>query len=289
MELPIEEMTEPADDVSIVLTTYNREKVLPRTIESILAQSYPHFELLICDDGSTDGTRGICEGYAAREARVRYIRSPGNLGMPANLNHGIRLCKHELIANLHDGDIYAPTLIEKWRGALLRYPTAGFVFNRYVHLSPDEKTEATTWAYPELTSGRDFLERFVFPDRDVEFPVWGTVMARRSVYLEMNLFDGRYSFWADIDMWCRIAERYDIAHVPEPLIRLPSRAALPHFFNERMFTAHAMFFRIHWKARTRHYRGRPWQLAAALSAMCWNFVTIRTVKLARRIKRQYLS
>jgi len=281
-------MTDPADAVSIVLVTYNREKALPRTIESILAQSYPHFELLICDDASTDGTGDVCERYAATDARVRYIRNPRNLGMPANLNRGIRLCKHELIATLHDGDIYAATLIEKWRAALLRYPSAGFVFNRYIHLSPDEKTEATTWGYPEFISGSDFLERIVFPDRDVEFPVWGTVMARRSVYLEMNLFDERFGFWADIDMWCRIAERYDIAHVPEPLIRLPSRAALPHLFHERMFTAHAMFFRIHWKARTRHYSGRPWQLASSLSFMCWNFVSIRTVKLARRIKKRYL-
>ncbi len=274
-----------SDDVSIVLVTYNRERFLPRTIDSILAQSYPHFELLICDDASTDGTHRVCEEYATRDLRIRYIRNPTRLSMPGNLNNGIRLARRELIATLHDGDIYAPTLIEKWRAALLRFPSAGFVFNQYVHLSPDGKTGGITSRFPEFISGTAFLERIVFRDREVEFVVWGTVMARRSVYLEMGLFDGRFSFWSDMDMWCRIAERYDVAHVPEPLIRLPNRAAMPHLFSERMLTAHEMMFRIHWNARIRHYRGRPWQLAAALASMSVMFVSSRAVKLGRRIGR----
>ena len=209
--------------------------------------------------------------------------------MPGNLNNGIQAARRELIATLHDGDIYAPTLIEKWRAALLRFPSAGFVFNQYAHLSQDEKSEATTSAFPEFISGSDFLEQIVFKDHDVEFVVWGTVMARRSVYLEMGLFDDRFSFWSDLDMWCRIAERYDVAHVPEPLIRLPHRAAMPHLFSERMLTAHAMIFRIHWNARMRHYKGRPWQRGAALTSMLFWFVSIRAVKLGRRIKKAILA
>jgi len=277
------------EDVSIVLVTYNREIFLPRTIDSILAQSYPHFELLICDDASTDGTRRICEDYALRDSRIRYIRNPVNLAMPGNLNNGIRLARNELIGNLHDGDLYDPTLVEKWRAALLRFPSAGFVFNRYVHLTPGEKNGVITSASPEFMKGEDFLERWIFRDREVEFPVWGTVMARRSIYLEMGLFDDRFSFWSDIDMWCRIADRYDVAHVPEPLIHLPSRKVMPHLFSERRFAAHVNLFRMHWEARIRHYNGRFLDMQIALASMIAHFVGARSVKLARRLRRRISS
>jgi len=273
------------EDVSIILVTYNREQFLPRTIDSILSQTYPHFELLICDDHSTDGTPRICEEYARRDPRIRYIRNPKNLSMPDNLNNGIRLARHELVADLHDGDFFAPTLIEKWRDALLRYPRAGFVSNRYVHLSPDGVTGATTGPLPELSSGKDFLERVIFRDREVECPVWGTVMARRSVYERMGLFEERLSFWADIDMWFRIAEEYDVAHVPEPLIFLPHRATMPHLFSEKNLRAHWMMFRIHWAARSRHYPDRPWKRLAAHASMLFWFVTVRARKLRRRFGR----
>jgi glycosyltransferase involved in cell wall biosynthesis len=270
-------------DVSIVLVTYNRERFVGRTIECILAQTYGNFELLICDDCSTDDTQSVCEGYARRDARIRYVRNPSNLGMPGNLNNGIRLARHELLANLHDGDIYDATLIEKWRSALLRFPTAGFVFNQYAFLSADETSGAVGPAFPEFVRGHDFLEGIVFQLRDVEVPVWGTVMGRRSVYLKMGLFDPVYSFWSDIDMWMKIAESHDVAHVPEPLISLPSRAVMPHLFSEKMLAAHRVTFSIHWGARVRHYRGRTVARTKSLAYMSFWFVYIRGARLGKRI------
>jgi glycosyltransferase involved in cell wall biosynthesis len=274
------------EGVSIVLVAYNRARFLPRTLDCLLKQTYPHFELLICDDASTDGTDEVCRTFAVRDRRIRYIRNNVNIGMPTNLNNGIQLARHELIANLHDGDIYEPELIESWRATLLKYPSAGFVFNQYVHLAPDEKSGANTSFFPEFMSGSEFLEKYVFPDREVEFPVWGTVMGRRSIYMKLGLFDPRFSFWADVDMWCRIAERYDVAYVPKPLIRLPSRIAMPHLFSERMMTAHVQGYRIHWLARTRHYRRQPAKKVAALLSMTTRFASIRSFKLARRFGRK---
>lgn len=277
------------DDVSIVLVAYNRARFLPRTLECLLQQSYPHFELLICDDASTDGTDEVCRNYAARDSRIRHIRNGHNMGMPGNLNNGIQMARHELIASLHDGDIYEPNLIESWRAALLDHPTAGFVFNQYVHLAPDGKNGAETGLFPEFIRGSEFLEKYIFPDREVEFPVWGTVMGRRSLYMELGLFDHRFSFWSDLDMWCRIAEQHDVAYVPKPLIRLPSRLVMPHLFSERMLAAHVYHFRVHWLARARHYRHQKWHKAAALASMVTRFVSIRSYKLARRYWRRLVT
>lgn len=186
-------------DTSVVLVTYNRARFLPRTLESVLSQTYRNFELIICDDCSTDETEQVCRNYATRDSRIRYYRNPTNLGMPGNLNSGIDRAQYELIANLHDGDIYAPRLLEEWRAALLKYPSAGFVFNIYLHMAPDGKSGQLTNRFPEFIRGDEFLD-ICLKDRELEYPVWGTVMSRRSVYDALGSFDQKYSFWSDFDM-----------------------------------------------------------------------------------------
>ena len=76
--------------VSVVLTTYNRASLVGKTIESILNQTFRDFELIVCDDCSSDSTEQVCAEYAGRDPRVRYIRNNKNVGMPKNLNTGIR-------------------------------------------------------------------------------------------------------------------------------------------------------------------------------------------------------
>jgi len=272
-------------DVSIVLVTYNRAAVLPRTLDSILSQTYPEFELWICDDCSADNTPEIAQAYAQKDRRVHYLRNQTNLRMPGNLNEGIRRANCEFVAVAHDGDIYHPALIEKWRAALLRNPTAGFVFNVYRHLEPDGVTGSLTNIYPSFMTGKYFLERLAFADPEMECPVWGTGMARRQVLEEMNLFDDKFGFWSDMDMYFRIAQKYDVAFVPEPLIDLPSRKVMPHLFKSGPLKAHSTIFRIYWDARCRHYRERPVVLALALSRQIWDFGYTKLRRIWRRMSQ----
>jgi glycosyltransferase involved in cell wall biosynthesis len=239
--------------------------------------------LWICDDCSPDSTPEICQAYALKDSRVRYVRNPTNLRMPGNLNAGVRRSTCDLVAILHDGDIYDATILEKWRSALLAAPTAGFVFNIYRHLEPDGVSGSLTDAYPNFMTGDYFLEKLCFADREMECPVWGTVMARRNVLEEMGLFREKYGFWSDMDMYFRIAEKYDVAFVPEPLIDLPSRKVMPHLFSSGALTAHSMIFKMYWAARCRHYRGRPLTLAAGLSQQIFDFVYTKTRRVFRRL------
>ena len=270
-------------DVSIVLVTYNRAEFLPRTLDCILEQTYKNFELFICDDCSSDATPDICRRYEAQDKRIQYVRNQTNLAMPGNLNSGIRRCSGEVVAILHDGDIYHPAIIEKWRAALLEYPTAGFVFNIYRHLSPDGKSGALTDTFSRFLNGSYFLEKICFRDRDLDCPVWGTVMARRAVLNQMGLLNPRYGFWSDFDMWFRIAESYDVAFVPEALIDLPSRKAMPHLFDKGALVTHATIFRMFWAARCRHYKHRPVNLAYELTKQVGYFVSSKTRRVLRRL------
>jgi glycosyltransferase involved in cell wall biosynthesis len=270
-------------DVSIILVTYNRAKFLPRTLDGILNQTYHNFELWICDDRSPDNTAEVCQPYVEKDSRVHYVRNEKNLRMPGNLNAGIRRSNCDLVAVLHDGDIYQHTIIEKWRQALLNNPKAGFVFNVYRHLEPDGIHGNLTDVYPTSMTGRYFLEELVFADPEMECPVWGTVMARRKVLDEMGLFNEEYGFWSDMDMYFRIAERYDIAFVPEPLIDLPSRQVMPHLFSSGALLAHSMIFKMYWAARCRHYRGKPLELTSALAEQIWDSLYCKTRRVFRRL------
>src|SRR5689334_4004766 len=72
--------------VAIGLPCYNSEKYLAQSIESLLAQTFKDFVLIISDNASTDGTADICKKYAAQDSRVRYFRNPTNIGMMPNFN-----------------------------------------------------------------------------------------------------------------------------------------------------------------------------------------------------------
>ena len=209
-------------EISVCLTTYNRARFLNQTLDSLLAQTFVDFELIIADDCSTDETESVCIKYVETDRRVRYFRNETNLRMPANLNFAISQAKGKYIANLHDGDIFRADLLEKWKNALERYPSAGFVFNYYEQLDLDGNSVGKIHRLfeTELISGRDLVKTIY---ERLSSPVWGTVMARRAVYEEIGGFDPAYGPIADVDMWIRIAFKYDVACILEPLIGLRAR------------------------------------------------------------------
>ena len=203
--------------VSVCLVTYNRAKLLPRTLDSILKQDFSDFELIIRDDNSVDGTEEICREYARHDSRINYICNKNNLGMPGNLNASLQDAKGYYVANLHDGDVYRNDLILKWKKALDAYPTAAFVFNSYRTVEPDGNIRIHREAYPPLIKGHDLLRRLL---SRWDSCVFGTVMARRSVYEKTGWFDPQFSSFSDVDMWMRISAGHDVAYVDEPLIDL---------------------------------------------------------------------
>jgi glycosyltransferase involved in cell wall biosynthesis len=248
--------------VSVILVTYGRASLLPSTIESILDQTFQDFELVVSDDCSPDATEAVCKKYAREDERVRYRRNATRLGMPGNLNAALKEVAGEMIANLHDGDLYERQLLDRWQSALIGCPKAAFVFNSYRLLAPDGSTRAISGErLPSCVPGRVLLEDIYFRRWRFDSPVWGTVMARRSAYEAVGLFDGRFGFYADVDMWMRLAEEFSVAYVDEPLIRVPSRDTVPQLFSLTPGEQGRTLRRMFWEARMRHYRHRPFRRA----------------------------
>jgi glycosyltransferase involved in cell wall biosynthesis len=270
--------------ISVVLTTYNRCGVLGDTIESILNQSEANFELLICDDASNDDTARLCQGYSASDERIRYLRGDSNVGMPLNLNRGILAARGAYIANVHDGDIYPADLLLEWLSALEACEDALFVFNGYAEMDCSGSiTKEWLEDLPSCFQGEDLLKLY-FRQWRFGSPVWGTVMARRSAYDQVGLFDPRFGFWSDVDMWMRMAEQGRVAYVRQPLIKLPSRSALPSWIpreRERVVVR-----QIFLEARVRHaWRNRPLglvELPKHLLYVCADWLYTWLLRVRRR-------
>ena len=99
--------------VSIGMPVYNGARYLEAALESILGQSYRDFEVIVSDNASTDATRAICERYAARDGRVRYVRNLRNLGASWNFNRVFALSRGEYFRQAAHDDVLLPTYLER--------------------------------------------------------------------------------------------------------------------------------------------------------------------------------
>jgi glycosyltransferase involved in cell wall biosynthesis len=117
--------------VSAIIIFLNGEKYLADAIESVLAQTCPDWELLLCDDGSTDGATRIASGYAARfPGKVRYLEHPNheNRGMSATRMLGVRNARGKYVAMLDADDVWVPRKVEEQSAILDAHPEAAMVY-----------------------------------------------------------------------------------------------------------------------------------------------------------------
>ncbi len=196
--------------VSAIITAYNGGPFIRDAIESILAQTCSVDEVVVIDDGSTDDTAAIVEGYA--EKGVRLVRQQ-NRGLPEARNRGIQETTGELIAFLDCDDIWLPEKTELQMGFLADHPDIGLA------------TGLTSWWEPQ--TGRRGLWKPNLPGSNgtrrqlvVHNAVGNasTVMIRRRVLEDVGLFDPNQIWAEDWEMWRRVAERWKVGSVDRPLI-----------------------------------------------------------------------
>ena len=116
--------------VSIGMPVYNGQTFLRAAIDSILAQTFEDFELVICDNASTDATEQICRDYAARDARVRYVRNPTNLGAAPNFNRAFELSRAPYFKWMAVDDLIGPAYLARCVAALDAKPAAAMAYPR---------------------------------------------------------------------------------------------------------------------------------------------------------------
>lgn len=195
----LEEGEEPWPLVSIVLPTYNHLAWLPQAVDSVLAQDYPQFELIIVDDGSTDGTG---EYLASLDSpRVRVLGGP-NTRLPTALNRGFALTQGELRTWTSADNICLPHFCSTLVRALRAFPQAGFASASFASIN-------SRGLVMDKLGGEPFLETLLCSNRGV-----AAFMYRKNVAQQAGEYDARLEGAEDWDMWLRILDITQPVHVP---------------------------------------------------------------------------
>ena len=123
--------------VSVIIPTYNRESLLPRALDSVVAQTFNDWEIVLVDDGSTDGTARVASRYADRLAdRFLYLRQE-NQGSSSARNYGIDASRGRFVAFLDSDDEFLPTKLRRQIELFDRRPELGFVYSDYAFVDVD--------------------------------------------------------------------------------------------------------------------------------------------------------
>ena len=200
--------------VTIVLPTYNRASLVGRAIESVLAQTYADFELIVVDDGSTDGT--IDRVATLRDPRIRRLRIARNGGAGAARNVGIRAAAGRFLAFQDSDDEWTPTKLERhMRAFATREPDVGVVYSDMRRIRRDGTRNYHR--SPEVARGvlLDPVTRF--------YQVCGlgiqSCVIRRECFATVGGFNEAFPALEDLELFIRLSQRYTFHHVRLPLVR----------------------------------------------------------------------
>jgi Glycosyl transferase family 2 len=203
--------------VSVILPVYNGETSVGQTLQSALSQTYRNIEVLVVDDGSSDRTRIIVEEYAARDPRVRIIDQP-NGGVARARNNGIAQARGEFIATLDADDLWDPAKIERQvRRMLEAGEGTGLVYCWWVWIDVNGTVLDRSPAW--MIEGRAFemLLRVNYTG-NASVPMYRRACLDRVEAYDEDLVRNGAGGCEDWDLALRVAERYDVAVVPELLV-----------------------------------------------------------------------
>ena len=202
--------------VSVIMPTYNRARFIAESIQSVLAQTFTDFEIIVVDDGSRDNTREVVNSF--RDSRITYIYQK-NRGVSVARNTGIKAANGEYFIFLDSDDVLLKGAIEKRVKVMDRHPEVGFSYGQ-TYLMDARGRVFGLWKLRRGNSGirrgteelRDFLMGNHVPTL--------TVMVRGSCLFAVGLFDLTFSAGSeDLELWIRLAKKYSAAYLAEPLAK----------------------------------------------------------------------
>ncbi|ARV58684.1 glycosyl transferase family 2 [Nostocales cyanobacterium HT-58-2] len=194
--------------VSVCIPTFNRINLLPFAIESVLQQTYQDFELIVCDDGSCDGTSELILQYT--DNRIKYIRHPQNIGKSNNMRSGFDAATGEYFIKFDDDDRLTPDFLSRTTEILDKDSSIDFVgTDHWVidinNIRDEAKTQENSqrWGRANLPEGVvDNLLEVVFVKQSFQI---GATLFRRSVLHELGFMQPNWQNCEDNDLFVRLA------------------------------------------------------------------------------------
>jgi glycosyltransferase involved in cell wall biosynthesis len=219
--------------VSVIMSVYNGEKYLRQAIESILNQTFSDFEFIIVDDGSTDKTFEILEGYMKNDSRIKVIRNERNIGLTKSLNKAIKISQGDYIARMDADDVSLPERLEKQIELLKSNQNLGCVGCNALIID-DEGKPIKKVTLPKTNLNQYVQKRNCF--------IHGTLTFPKYVIEEVQGYDEKMKLAQDYDLILRISKRYKLGLVDDFLYKLrigKSTISYQNFFAQIYYTAKA--------------------------------------------------
>ncbi len=293
---------EPA--ITVILPAYNGATYLEESVESILSQTVSDFELIAINDGSTDNTFDILQGYSKKDQRVVLIDNPGNIGLIATLNRGLSLSRGRFIARQDADDVSLPHRFEQQLAYFDRNPDVGLVGS-----TMDAVDEA----------GRR-LEIYRFPETDLEIRFrllfncsfcHTSVMVRKELLDRYGLaFDHQFKYAEDYELWVRLLSHTKAYNFPDPLVKYrvvnsgvcksfsAEQDQVAHHISSRQLKAYGEAFDLSWEAKCmmldiyrrflwgepEHYSEEEKPLVPLLAALVKRFIVLHNCREPRLMR-----
>jgi len=256
--------------VSVILSVYNVENTIGDALESLLSQSCPTWECIICDDGSTDGSWGILSSFAEHHPeRFFLLRNKRNFGLAYSLNRCLKACRGEYIARMDGDDLSEPERLARQVAFLESHPDYALVGSQMRRF--DETCSTCILATPEYPTERNLVGGVPF--------FHATIMMRRSAYEALGGYDATIRRAEDNELWFRFfANGFHGYNLQEPLYR----------YRENLATVKRRTIASRWElmqVQLKGYRraGFPWWAYAwSITNFMKAFIPGRCVLLYRR-------
>ena len=202
--------------LSILIPTYNGERYLPRTLDSIADQMDTNIECIVIDDGSIDSTLSLLDSYQ-RILPIRILNRERQGNWVANTNYALSFARGEYICFLHQDDIWLENRLTSMKMLIKQFPEVGFLLHASIFVDHQDK-KLGQWrcplpAYPEVTSSNLMVEKLLVQNFiSIPAPIF-----KREIALRVKGLDETLWYTADWDFWLKLAACSNVIYYPHSL------------------------------------------------------------------------
>jgi glycosyltransferase involved in cell wall biosynthesis len=230
--------------IDVIIPAYNAAKYLPIAIESVVAQTFEDWRILLVDDGSTDNTSEVVAPFIEQlGSKLKYIKQP-NGGLPAARNAAIRNSSAEFLALLDADDVWLPNRLMESLKCFEGRPQVGLAYGFNSRI--DEEGVIIDTFTPKQKHAEGRIAPYIYMRR-VQLPC-PTITFRRRCVDDVGMFDETLRATEDRDLWLRIAFKYEVALVPKVIALYRTSPNAMTTDPERMLKAQEQFIEKHYGA-----------------------------------------
>lgn len=197
---------------SVVVSLYNKEAYIEKTIYSILEQTYADFEIIVVDDGSTDNSCSVVKRIG--DSRIHLV-SKKNEGVSAARNYGISLAKYPYVAFIDGDDWWNPLFLEKMSALIQKYPEVAMYASSFAEVYGEKTYPVIT--YNQLSVGEQILDYIGIYVENLISPINSSSIVIKKKILSSHCFNEKLCTGEDLLLWLQIASKYQIAYINEIL------------------------------------------------------------------------